>query len=303
MLSAFKNRHRNKNVRIYGSSLSMNGTSSKIINNTMPKPVEKIPSTYTKVVVPIAKSASTHNFVKKYDHNLKVAKTTQDKPTEIIREIVTKEIINNEIIRETPIESQLPSGTIMQFISEVAPSGWLLCDGSELSKSEYAALYKIIGDNYGSPSSDSMFKLPDFRGRVAIGAGQGNGLSNRHLGEIGGEETHKLTMSEMPAHNHNGTTSSNGNHTHNVNDPGHSHTLNGPSITGNNTVSNTFNKNDRTRLDNKTMGQVKTNIETSNISVGPNGDHTHTFTTNNAGGSQPHNIMQPYLATHYIIKV
>lgn len=284
--------------RQYIPSNSLNKNITKVISKTMPKENIKNIVSYNSVSVPISKSSSNYNFVKKYE-NVDSNKThTQP----IIKEVVTREIVNNEIVREISVENKLPSGTIMQYISNNAPSGWILCDGSEVSKSEYPELYNIIKDTYGSPSNESMFKIPDFRGRVAVGAGQGHGLSDRHLGEIGGEEKHKLTISEMPTHNHNGTTSSDGTHTHNVNDPGHNHHINGPSITGNNTVSNTFNKNDRSRLDNKTMSKVSSNLETTNISLGPNGDHTHTFTTNNSGGSLAHNIMQPYLVTYYIIK-
>jgi len=77
----------------------------------------------------------------------------------------------------------------------------LPCDGSEVSQATYPALYAIIGAAFGAASSGN-FKLPDLRGRAAIGTGQGAGLTLRALGDMGGEETHQLTVAEMPAHEH-----------------------------------------------------------------------------------------------------
>ena len=274
----------------YKNNTSLGGSTSSIVKSTMPnaKPIKKSP--FKPVIVPMSSNVSNYSFVNKYD-NIKNNSSN----------VITKEIITREII-QSGTSMEMPAGTIIQFISSNAPSGWLLCDGTEVLISTYNNLYKIIGNTYGVTSNNNTFKLPDFRGRVPVGAGQGNGLSKRNLGELGGEEKHKLTISEMPIHNHNGTTLNAGNHTHNVNDPGHEHTVNTTAITGSNTVSNTFNKNDRTRIDNKTLTSVKTNKETTDISLGPNGDHTHSFTTNNTGGGQEHNNMQPYIVTNYIIK-
>lgn len=97
-----------------------------------------------------------------------------------------------------------PPGTIMDFGGTVVPTGFrfLLCDGSEVSRSLYSDLFNVIGTRFGEGDGVSTFNLPDFRGRVAVGAGQGGGLTNRTLADKGGEETHKLTQSEMPKHRH-----------------------------------------------------------------------------------------------------
>lgn len=89
------------------------------------------------------------------------------------------------------------------FIGEIrivpynfAPLGWADCNGQLLSIAENDALFALIGTTYGG-DGQTTFGLPDFRSRVIMG------VSNNHvLGEMGGEETHTLITSEMPAHNH-----------------------------------------------------------------------------------------------------
>jgi microcystin-dependent protein len=283
---------------------SLNKTTRNIVNLTSPlykkDEVTQVKDTYTPINYNKTINQPVFDFVNMY--NKPISSTSSSSSQDIINN--TTNITRNEIIKQEIINNtiDMPCGSIMQYISNVAPNGWLICDGKELLISQYKNLYNIIGNTYGETSDSKYFKLPDFRGRVSVGAGTGNGLSTRNLGELGGEEKHKLTISEMPIHNHNGTTLNGGNHTHNVNDPGHHHIVNTVQKNGNNTVPNTFNKNDTTRIDNKQLKSSSTNKETTNISIGPNGDHTHEFTTNNCGGGLEHNNMQPYLVTYYIIK-
>lgn len=96
----------------------------------------------------------------------------------------------------------LPVGTVTMFGGASAPSGWLRCDGSTVSRSTYGALFAVLGTTYGPGDGATTFALPDLRGRAPIGAGQGSGLTNRTLGANLGEETHVLTEAEMPSHNH-----------------------------------------------------------------------------------------------------
>ncbi|PRP99359.1 phage tail protein [Enhygromyxa salina] len=92
-------------------------------------------------------------------------------------------------------------GTIIQFAGNFAPRGWALCDGQLLPISTNSALFSIIGTTYGGDGRTS-FALPDLRGRNAIHAGNGPGLSPRRLGEKSGHETVTLTVNQIPAHNH-----------------------------------------------------------------------------------------------------
>ncbi len=140
---------------------------------------------------------------------LKVAVNGQAlSPTEPINAtayaIVSNTVVDNAI---TPAKVALgyglvPTGSIVAYASATPPAGWLVCDGSALSRSAYSALFLAIGTTWGIGDGVSTFSLPDFRGRAPIGAGQGAGLSNRPLGQTIGEETHILTVPEMPSHSH-----------------------------------------------------------------------------------------------------
>ena len=94
-----------------------------------------------------------------------------------------------------------PVGAVSPFAGVVAPSGWLLCNGAEVSRATYAILFGIVGIMYGPGNNLTTFNLPDLRSREAIGAGQGTGLSNRVLAATGGEENHLLILNEQ-IHNH-----------------------------------------------------------------------------------------------------
>lgn len=93
-------------------------------------------------------------------------------------------------------------GEIKQFAMAALPSGWLACDGAAISRATYAVLFAAIGTTWGAGDGSTTFNLPDFRGRATIGLGTGSGLTARTLGQTGGNETHILSTSEMPAHTH-----------------------------------------------------------------------------------------------------
>ena len=97
----------------------------------------------------------------------------------------------------------IPSGVIAPFAGTSAPSGWLLCDGSAVSKTTYADLFAVIGTTFGDANAD--FHLPDLNGRVPVGLGSTGTFAT--LGLTGGEENHTLSESEMPSHFHTWTAS------------------------------------------------------------------------------------------------
>jgi microcystin-dependent protein len=83
-----------------------------------------------------------------------------------------------------------------------APVGWQLCDGSLLSVNDYQVLYTLLGTIYGGDGMNN-FGVPDLRGRVPIGMGQGTGLSPYPLGQKTGTEGVTLTVAQIGAHTHN----------------------------------------------------------------------------------------------------
>ncbi len=92
-------------------------------------------------------------------------------------------------------------GEIRMFAGNFAPQGWAFCDGQLLSIAQNSALFSIVGTMYGG-NGQTTFALPDLRGRVAIHAGQGPGLSDRQQGSMGGTETTTLSIANLPAHSH-----------------------------------------------------------------------------------------------------
>ncbi len=103
----------------------------------------------------------------------------------------------------------VPAGTIIMSAALQTPAGYLLCDGRELSKVEYADLYAVIGNAYTDISSATTFKIPNMVGRVAVGKTDSpSDPSYNNIGATGGEAAHTLTVQEMPSHSHsyNGVT-------------------------------------------------------------------------------------------------
>jgi len=93
------------------------------------------------------------------------------------------------------------TGEIRMFAGYFAPEGWMLCDGSKVKISDFPALYSLIGVAYGGDGI-SDFALPDLRGRIPIGSGQGLNLPNVKLAEAAGVERVNITIENYPPHNH-----------------------------------------------------------------------------------------------------
>lgn len=89
----------------------------------------------------------------------------------------------------------------MLFAGNFQVRGFWNCDGRLLSIAENSALFSILGTTYGGDGV-STFALPDLRGRIPVGQGQGPGLRSVSLGERSGSNTATLTVANMPAHNH-----------------------------------------------------------------------------------------------------
>lgn len=92
-------------------------------------------------------------------------------------------------------------GQIMWTGANFCPRGWAYAQGQLLQISQNTALFSLLGTTYGG-NGQTTFALPDLRGRVMIGPGQGPGLSLYDLGEQSGSEATTLLASQMPAHTH-----------------------------------------------------------------------------------------------------
>lgn len=149
-----------------------------------------------------------------------------------------------------------------------APRGWAFCDGQILPINQNQSLYSLLGTTYGGDGRTS-FALPDMRGRTPIHVGRSDGGADHREGQKGGEETHTLSITEMPNHNHgvNASASSNA------------------------STSSTIPQD-------RYFGNVVSGESAYADAASPQ-HHINTIT--NTGGSQAHDNMQPYLALNFCI--
>lgn len=124
----------------------------------------------------------------------------------------------------------VPVGSIMAYAGPTAPSGWLFCDGSLVSRTTYSILFGVISTAYGIGDGATTFGLPDLRGRAIFGKDDmGGTAANRITAGVSGITGTTLGASggnqAMQQHNH---TLADTGHTHTITDPGHNHTLSPP---------------------------------------------------------------------------
>lgn len=184
-------------------------------------------------------------------------------------------------------------GFVVDFAGPVGaiPSGYLFCDGSQISQTQYPSLFAAIGTTWNTGGETAgNFRLPDLRSRTTIGQGPGNGttLSARTLGSVAGEENHTLIIAEMPSHTHVDIG-----HVHSITDNGHAHGL--PS-----TDDFDGGGGKRTVGPSPTVGG--TVASTSSATTGILGTNSGSALNQNTGGGGSHNNMQPYAVMTKIIK-
>jgi microcystin-dependent protein len=90
---------------------------------------------------------------------------------------------------------------IRLFPFNFAPKGWAFCNGQLLPIAQNTALFSLLGTNYGGDGR-TTFGLPNLQGASPVASGQGPGLSQRYLGELGGSASVTLISTEMPYHTH-----------------------------------------------------------------------------------------------------
>jgi microcystin-dependent protein len=156
-------------------------------------------------------------------------------------------------------------GEIRMFGFGFAPQGWALCNGQLLPIDQNQALFSLLGTTYGGDGR-TTFALPDLQSRVPVGQGQSPGLSSYAEGQAGGAETVTLAATQLP---------------------GHTHPVKASSSTA-----------DSDQPEGRTLARSASHSYTAKpdastvMNVDMLGD---------AGGSQPHDNIQPYLAVNFCI--
>lgn len=179
------------------------------------------------------------------------------------------------------LQSAAPIGSVVSYAGNSAPSGWLLCFGQAVSRSEYSSLFAVIGTTFGPGDGSSTFNIPDLRGRVEAGRDDMGGSDASRLSFFGslaktigaafGAASHILSVGQLPPHSHG------------VNDPTHAHpgVQNSPSG----------------------QGRGDQSPPVAQASYGLSGYSATGITIQNTGSGEAHINTQPTIIFNKIIKV
>ena len=209
--------------------------------------------------------------------------------------------------------THLPTGAVVAYTGSTAPSGWVLADGSAVSRATYPELFSSIGVTYGAGDGSTTFNVPNLKGRTIVGQDSAQ-TEFDVLGETGGANSVALTTAQMPSHTH--TVSS---HAHTTN---HDHAAASTSADGSHSHTSTYayyvssfigsaGSWDWMAINNPYPGYRSASTQTSST----DGAHQHTVdlpnlavntgsttaTNQSTGGSTAHTNLQPYMALRYII--
>lgn len=161
-------------------------------------------------------------------------------------------------------------GQIQMYGFNFPPRGWAFCNGATLAIQQNTALFSLLGTQYGG-NGTTTFMLPNFVNRAACNQGTGVGLTPRTIGETFGDASVTLTTQEMPAHIHS---------------------------------FNLYSQGDATKRTATPAAGVAITVPTSSspfaVGAQPNAPFAPQACTT-AGGSQPHENRQPYLAMNFCI--
>ncbi|HYV48346.1 MAG TPA: tail fiber protein [Myxococcaceae bacterium] len=162
-------------------------------------------------------------------------------------------------------------GEIRMFGGNFAPRGWAFCNGQIMSIAQNTALFSLLGTTYGGDGVQT-FALPNYQGRFPMHWGNGQGLSQRSLGEVSGTESVTMLVNQMPAH---------------------SHTVNARSDQGNTDLPTGA-------VCAKAVDSSSNSVSTYSSGLPPD-TQMAANSINTSGGSQPLPVMNPFLCVSFII--
>ena len=195
--------------------------------------------------------------------------------------------------------SGVPTGVMFPYAGSAAPPGYLLCDGSAVSRATYASLFAVIGSTYGAGDGVNTFNVPDCRDKNVVGV---SGTKAR--GTSGGS----ATINSVPAHTHHIDFLSGffGDHTHTfttgTESAAHTHADNAvaTNATGYGAGANTLSA---TPIAGTTGTESATHTHSGTTATSSIGDHSHAIQgdTQSTGGATV-SVQNPYVAANYIIR-
>lgn len=191
-------------------------------------------------------------------------------------------------INAAPFTELLPVGAVSAFAGDSAPTGWLICDGSAVSRTTYAALFSLLGETYGAGNGSTTFNIPDLKGKIPVGYSSGDANFGT-LADTGGDVEITLTSAQsgLPAHTHlqNAHTHTQNAHTHPIYAPPSNLAASGSSV------------------GNELVGSSKDNGGVTQAATATNQNTTAVNQNNSAANAaSAHSNLQPFIVLNYIIK-
>ncbi len=199
-----------------------------------------------------------------------------------------------------------PPGSVAIWLTALAPTGYLLCDGAAVSRTTYATLFAVISTAFGAGDGSTTFGLPNLKGRVPVGLDAAQAEFDV-MGETGGAKTVTLDATMMPAHTHVQDAHTHVQNSHNHVQDSHNHTQNSfaprilnsgtagtVGVQGASAASNANASNSATTATNQ--------VATATNQVATAVNQAATATNQSAGGGLAHANLPPYLVVNYVIK-